>query len=224
MKRNVLRKLGSEEGASLTYAILLFLVCAVIGSIVLTAGTIASGRLAEKAEMDQRYYHVVSTAEFLKDTLENQKVVIIREKKGSDFSIRVDGYDDPLTSDSEGMVDNDTTFHTFDFLTLRTVELLSEYSWDADFYNTTGKTTELEFQISGQSHVADVKTTMKNGMMIMDIYDYTDKNKPEKNYMVRLTFAPQISEVVERVDDVETKTATVTWHISNMEKVFGYDK
>ena len=224
MKRLILKKLRSNEGASLTYAILLFLVCAVIGTIVLTAGTIASGRLAEKAEMDQRYYHVVSTAEFLKDTLDNQKVVIKREKKGSDFVIKVEGYEEPLTSESEGIADNDSSFHTFDFLTLRTIELLSEYSWDADFYNTTEKTTKLEFQISGQSHIVDVKTTMKNGMMVMEIYDYTDKNKPDDNYMVRLTFAPQISEVVDKVDDVDVKTATVTWHISNIEKVFGYDK
>ena len=32
-------KLNSQRGASITFALLLFLVCAVVGSVVLTAGT-----------------------------------------------------------------------------------------------------------------------------------------------------------------------------------------
>ena len=59
------RKLKSQAGASITFALLLFLVCTVVASVVLTAGTAASGRLSKMAEMDQRYYSVSSAVELL---------------------------------------------------------------------------------------------------------------------------------------------------------------
>jgi len=68
------KKIQSRRGASLTYALLLFLVCAVVGSVVLTAGTAASGRLSQIAEMDQRYYSVNSAARLLVDMLENTEI------------------------------------------------------------------------------------------------------------------------------------------------------
>ena len=213
MKRNVLRKLRSNEGASLTFAILLFLVCAVIGSIVLTAGTIASGRLVEKADMDQRYYHVVSTADFLKETLDKKEVVIIRENRDEPV-IRVEGYDDPIPSDFANSFEEETNFYNYDFLTLKTLQLLPNFTWEADFYDNTEKTTDLKLQITGYSNMADVKVTVKNGVMIMDISD--------GGYKVRMTFAPQISEVLSKNDEnVEIKKATITWRVNSVEKVFG---
>lgn len=78
----VRNKIRSRRGASLTFALLLFLVCAVVGSVVLTAGTAASGRLAELAESEQRFYAVNSAAELMVDQLcgENNKVTIRIEK------------------------------------------------------------------------------------------------------------------------------------------------
>ena len=213
MKRIILKKLRSNEGASLTYAILLFLVCAVIGTIVLTAGTIASGRLAEKAEMDQRYYHVTSTAEFLKDALDGKTVRIIREKTDP-IVVRVEGCDDPLPNSFENSFEQTTNFYNYDFLTLKTLQLMPELTWDADFYDQNAKVTNIKFQVLGQDHVADVKVTVKNGVMTMDISD--------NGYTVRMNFAPQISEVNSLNDEnIETKTATITWRVNSIEKVFG---
>ncbi|MCR5825457.1 MAG: hypothetical protein K6G54_02695, partial [Oscillospiraceae bacterium] len=76
--RHVTRKLHSRRGASITFALLLFLVCAVVGAVVLTAGTASSGRVSELAEMDRRYYAVTSAAELLAQEL-NGKGVIVEE-------------------------------------------------------------------------------------------------------------------------------------------------
>ena len=57
-------------------ALLLFLVCAVVGSVVLTAGTAAAGRMSELAKMDQRYYSVTSAAQLLRDTIEGKQVKV----------------------------------------------------------------------------------------------------------------------------------------------------
>ncbi|MCR5097189.1 MAG: hypothetical protein K6A70_10725 [Erysipelotrichaceae bacterium] len=70
------RKLKSENGASLAIALLLFLICAVVSSVVLTAGTAASGRLSKKAEMDQKYYLVNSAAELIIEELEGKAVIV----------------------------------------------------------------------------------------------------------------------------------------------------
>lgn len=68
MKRAA-EKLKSSRGASLMLALLAFLICAVLGSVVLTAGTASAGRFAELGEMEQRYYAVTSAAELLRDKL-----------------------------------------------------------------------------------------------------------------------------------------------------------
>ncbi len=75
-------KIRSRRGASLTFALLLFLVCAVVGSVVLVAGTAASGRLAELAESEQRFYAVNSAAELIVSQLcgDDNKVTISAKK------------------------------------------------------------------------------------------------------------------------------------------------
>ncbi len=75
--RTIKKKLNSQRGASLTFALLLFLVCAVVGSVVLVAGTAASGRMSKVAEMDQRYYSVNSAARLLIDMIDDETVMII---------------------------------------------------------------------------------------------------------------------------------------------------
>lgn len=70
------RKLSSRSGASITFALLLFLVCAVISSVVIVAATAVGGRASKMAEMDQRYYAVNSAAELLRDVLEEQTVTV----------------------------------------------------------------------------------------------------------------------------------------------------
>lgn len=66
------KKLNSERGASITWALLLFLVCAVIGSVVLTAGTVAAGRISQQAVSDQRYYCVTSAVQLLIDKIDGE--------------------------------------------------------------------------------------------------------------------------------------------------------
>ena len=163
--------------------------------------------------MDQRYYHVTSTAEFLKDTLDGKTVRIIREN-ANPIVIRIEGYDDPLPEDFEDSFQQETNFYNYDFLTLKTLQLMPELTWDADFYDQNAKVTNIKFQVLGQEHVADVKVTVKNGVMTMDISD--------NGYTVRMNFAPQISEVNSLNDEnIETKTATITWRVNSIEKVFG---
>lgn len=69
LHKRFIRKLRSDNGASLSMALLLFLICAAIGAIVLTAATASAGRLSSLAEMEQRYYSVSSAVELLENKL-----------------------------------------------------------------------------------------------------------------------------------------------------------
>ena len=72
------RKLQSQRGASITFALLLFLVCAVVGSVVLAAGSAAAGRMAGLPRSDQRYYSVSSAARLFEDKFAEQRITIER--------------------------------------------------------------------------------------------------------------------------------------------------
>ena len=74
--KNMINKLRSQTGASITFALLLFLVCGVLCSVILTAATAASGRMSQIAETDQRYYAVTSAAELLKELIDGKTVSI----------------------------------------------------------------------------------------------------------------------------------------------------
>ena len=74
------RKLRSEKGASITFALLIFLVCAVVSSVVVVAATSAAGRMSRMAETDQRYYSVTSAAELIEDMFRDKTVTVVREE------------------------------------------------------------------------------------------------------------------------------------------------
>ena len=78
MGRMISKKLRSSKGASLTFALLAFLVCAVISAVLLASASAATGRLSNLAETDQRYYAVTSAAQLFCDTLENNTYEVER--------------------------------------------------------------------------------------------------------------------------------------------------
>ena len=73
-------KLRSQTGASITFALLIFLVCTVLSSVLFTAATVSSGRMSGITEADQRYYAVTSAAELLVNQFKEHPVVSLVEK------------------------------------------------------------------------------------------------------------------------------------------------
>lgn len=93
------RKLRSDKGASITFALLIFLVCAVISSVVLVAATASSGRISNQAETDQRYYSVTSAAELLKELIGGSKASV-KEVETSFFTTTY-GVDSSMITQSD---------------------------------------------------------------------------------------------------------------------------
>lgn len=73
MGRRIAKKLKQRRGASLSMALLLFLVCAVMGSVVLTAAT-TTNKVYFTVESDQRYFALTSAAELLRQEIQNTVV------------------------------------------------------------------------------------------------------------------------------------------------------
>ena len=77
LNRIVMRKLNSNEGASLMVALLFFVMCATIGSIILAAATASSGRLKNLKADDQAYYANSSAMNLLGELFSDSENAIL---------------------------------------------------------------------------------------------------------------------------------------------------
>ena len=240
MKKIISRKLRSNIGASLSFALLLFLVCAIIGAVILTAGTIASGRLAEKAKMDQRYYRVTSAVEFLKDELtsEDQSVELFRTRKEKnpttvEYYLWQDLDGDGEMDDPVELISN---ISKYDFLTENALSLLgtkerNEFMWNSDFYKSTSETKDytmdVQMQDSKPLFSVKVKTVLSNNLMEIYVSNINEEADDKDNYTLKMTMTPNISEVYSKAEVeedhvakiVETKKTVIKWTVNNIEKV-----
>lgn len=160
------RKLHSERGASLIFALLLFLVCAVVGSVVLTSGTAASGRVSEMVNTDQRYYAVTSAAELFKDMINGEKVVV---EKTITTTVTTDGDGNNTGSTTETVVKvNDHTYYsdssadTASYSAWTLPEEAAIYIWECDNNLTSSASSLTGFKntFSVASDVTDINSAI----------------------------------------------------------------
>ena len=76
INKKIRKKITSETGASISFALLLFLVCAALSAVVLVAGTTAAGRISSLKENDQRYYAVTSAAELICELMNGKTATV----------------------------------------------------------------------------------------------------------------------------------------------------
>lgn len=80
MLRNRIR---SNSGATILLALLFFLLCALAGSIILSAGSAAAGRISGLKETEQSFYSVTSAAQIMREEIEGQEFQAYTEDGGS---------------------------------------------------------------------------------------------------------------------------------------------
>ncbi len=103
MKKRIIGKLRSQTGASITFALLLFLVCIVLCSVIITASTASSGRMSQIVETDQRYYAVTSAAELLKNIIDGKTVSIVKVVETTNNTVYTSGVAGTPTQDGEAV-------------------------------------------------------------------------------------------------------------------------
>ena len=146
------KKLKSQNGASISFALLLFLVCAVLSSAIIVAGTAAAGRLSRLAEADQRYYAVTSAAGLLSRDIGGRTVTVEYSKKTG--KVTPAGSPTILSDASEKLV-----------------EALSSTDEDA-----ADKVLQRTFELTPDTSIANAKlgcvikeTLQRDGMLLFDV-------------------------------------------------------
>ena len=196
--RNVRRKLGSQAGASITFALLLFLVCAVISSVVIVAATAAGGRLSKLAEMDQRYYAVTSAAELLKHEIDGKTMIVTQSKDAEGNPVYTARYkdadadaEDILADASARLVRGNTDAQTFAL----TATGIADAALNCTIAESIGADKLLTFDISNKDGTAG------------------------SIYRLRLVFTPNIRTSAPDADG-SVKT-TLTWSFQSLKKTRG---
>lgn len=98
--RNIGKKLQAQSGASLSLALLFFVLCAVAGSIVLSAASAALGRTQNVAQKDQRSYAVESAARLLSGEFQDLGTLRITEKRTINQYVRTTTTSTTTTNDN----------------------------------------------------------------------------------------------------------------------------
>lgn len=214
------QKLKSQTGASITFALLLFMVCAVVGSVVLTAGTAAAGRMSELAKMDQRYYSVTSAAQLLRDTIDGQQVSVtqtfVAENGGTPTQQGnevFEGSDSPILKDAAGK--------------LAETSSIDEEGLKSEWTLSTTDHASLNVKIE--------ETLLADGTMTMLISNSVDNSSGGTSgspyiYTLQMVFSADKTESVdsrtkeqysggEKIKTVtETKTTNITWRLNSIGK------
>ena len=211
-------KIRSQTGASLTFALLIFLVCAVVGSAVLVAGTAASGRMSKIAEMDQRYYSVNSAAKLLIELIDGEAVTIIETKQTGSTAVayEYDEYDEdgdriPVESSFNSIVKEAAYYY------------ITQIAPDdqSDRKPVTGADNRYVLNLSVGSitkAAVEIKEELKdNGTMVLNVQNsgITDP------YAMNLTFSPDIKKTEDKQETQTVTTWKIAWNIQNAEIVGG---
>ena len=205
------RKLQSRTGASITFALLLFLVCAVISSVVIVAGTTAAGRMSQVAAMDQRYYAVTSAAELLKHEIDGKKVIVTRTTttgEGSttiSYAARYDGDDDPPEKDT-----------LLTDASKKLVEALKD-GGDAEAVRSFALTTDI---VDAALDCTLTERVQPNGMLVFVIQNGDETTAESQRYTLELTFSSNVKALA--ADSAEnTSNTRVEWKFHSLRKVRG---
>lgn len=226
-------KIKSQRGASITFALLLFLVCAIISSIVIVAATAAAGRMSGQVDMDGRYYAVTAVASKLKQELENQTVTLqYQEGKQDQAKVIEEDVSTLLSTVSKSLLlavsTNNDVKDSASFITIplksNTDSSDMEESTESNEENggdgassTNNDGTEGTEDNSNEVTCSVSKEVTKGGLLVFDIVA-SGGNMSKGGYKLRVTFS---SKMKYRSTDVNNtnKTAEVTWKLINMRKI-----
>ncbi len=215
------RKIRSQKGASISFALLLFLVCAVVSSIVIVSASAVGGRFSKLGQMDQRYYAVTSAARLL--CKEFGGAGIISEAKVS--TTDPDTYE--LTS---YMADAPNTKLTADSLIRDASEAWIKAYLDGTaldpsktdpiikYEYITFETTEVDIDNSELDVTAEERL-YPNGLLEFRILSVNDPDDPKTDgvYKLTVTFASNTKSVASDSED-DTQTIKVNWLLHSVKK------
>jgi len=220
-------KIKSQRGASITFALLLFLVCAVVSIVVVVAGSAAAGRMSQRAETDQRYYAVTSAVELLCDDFKGMKVTVEYSKKTvegkpSENAVEVTSVDKA----GEPKIITDPELAVLTTMSNKLVQLIA---------NCDGVSPDKEYTLSasggptGSVLDCEIKAHVKkDGRVVFEVSNKKTENAAKQiTYTLQAVFQANISQSTSQyyVEDGENGktsmdrvTTTLIWSVNSIEK------
>lgn len=198
-------KLSNRRGASITYALLIFLVCAVVSSVVIVAGTAAAGRMANLAQSDQRYYAVTSAAELLKELIQGKTLVVTKTTGPS--AEDPTKTEDTYTVKYEGAATEANP--AIDVLADATCSLV-------DRTQPQSRELELTTDIYPEALNCAVSERLENGLL-----KYRITSGGSNAYVLEIWFKSNLRQASREIAaGVMQTTYTVIWNFHSMQKVY----
>ena len=188
-------RIRSQRGASITFALLLFLVCAVLSSVIIVAATTAAGRMSGMKETDQRYYAATEAANRLESLFDDAKIEVTYNKT------------DPAVNNA-----------TFNVLSGEESALLKEYSLYAAM-ETVPESTGLSItNANAADYTCTVTPKLEGGLLTFVIEaDGGTENINTGTYNLDIVFASNVKRP-ETGANATTAKATVSWKLHSLKK------
>jgi len=200
-------KISSQRGASLTFALLIFLVCAVVGSVVLAAGTVASGRMSQIAETDQRYYSVNSAARLLISLIDEKPVTIIETKMNTES-----------TSQYKDEAGKTIPPDSFDSIPKQAAYICITGSIEDHKLNLkAGDDDTLKpLNVVMTETISGIDENGHYGPMVFKL-----ANDSQNAYAIQLTFSPDVKKTEDKQADRTVTTWKISWSLQSVEIIGG---
>ena len=168
MLKRLVHKARSQRGASMSMALMLFLVVTVVASVALTAATATSGRYSQLADMDRSYYNVTSAAKLFWDELggsngsasSNATVSITRS---CDATLAADGTWTPDDTTWAASIDGENIDLTSDIPNVTVTDFSLFQIVSAQLVFGADSTSESNVQYSCKINETKVKETINFG-------------------------------------------------------------
>jgi len=194
--RKMKQKLRSRRGASITFALLIFLVCAIISSVVIVAASTAGGRLSGMRETDQRYFAATEAARKLQTIFENGNApIVVTYNPANPASTASADADNPILKEaSEALIRGDG-YH------VDTVPI-PEITGPAE----EGKTSP---------YTCTITPRLTNGLMYFDIQAQGGSKINSGTYNLTIVFSSNVKKPKAAGGPGSAK-ATVTWSLNSL--------
>ncbi|MBR3240347.1 MAG: hypothetical protein IKF99_18145 [Oscillospiraceae bacterium] len=214
-------KLQSKRGASITFALLLFLVCSVVSIVVVVAGSAAAGRMSQRAETDQRYYAVTSAVELLCDDFKGKTVTVEYVKEVSATTVA-----DSVISVTGGNDADNTplTIANFAILEDASKKLVSKIANGTGNTGTEDKTLTLSATGPDKSSLdCTIKEYVKSdGRVIFEVSNTVGTGKTKPVYTLQVVFEANISasssQYTQGGKTMEKTVTTLVWSLNSIKK------
>lgn len=183
MNKQILKKIKSESGASLVLAILVFLICALVGSTILAAATASSGTITSAWQNDKDVYTLKSTEKILEQSFTD------KTWKAVDYPSR----------DTNGKITAIPTSSTADDM----YQYLCIQTFNEGTAQKTLKYTLSDTSLKNTSYDVNVTVKMDDSYNITAVFSMTGSSRTVNLYMSAATATGTTT---------RTKGAAVSWN------------